>query len=165
MATVRSNKYSQTKVNWVIRQLSGNYYHEQVEEALTGRPIYMGDGDVCIARHDDEDRPRRFGMFTDVIFVIDDLFLPLRDIVANGLLHANDSGHESIILPTPRTEMAFDMAEKSVLVKQMIAGVSKFRRQRPHTRRCLNNVMLVELSGDTELIQLLKNGAYNFHRR
>ncbi|MDD5152947.1 MAG: hypothetical protein PHS95_03090 [Candidatus Pacebacteria bacterium] len=172
LATICSNKHPSGRINCIIRKLAGNYYHEQVEEALTGRPIFLKNGDACITRYDNEDPPRSLLGPKDVIFVIDDMNLPLRDIVCNGLTHANDSRmYKSIILPIPRIEIALDEGDKKEIVKEMMRGVKKFRRRRPyekprlHDKRLLNDIMLVELNGDIEVIQLLKKVAFDFHRR
>jgi O-acetyl-ADP-ribose deacetylase (regulator of RNase III) len=85
----------------------------------------LADGQVVVARSNGHAHD---GAFTNVVFVVDDLERPLREVVYNGLKAASDAGFKSVSLPTIRMGVMLEIVEKSVneAVAEMAKGIQKF---------------------------------------
>lgn len=92
----------------------------------------LKDGQTVVAKGDGHVLK---GAFKNVVFVVDDLHRPLREIVYNGLKAASDAGFAKVSLPTIRMGVMLGKVEKSVdeAVSEMASGVRKFMADHPKT--------------------------------
>ena len=95
------------------------------------------------------------GAFTNVVFVVDDLKLPLREVVCNGLKAASGAGFKLVSLPTIRMGVMRGVVEKSKdeAVNEMVGGIKKFAEEHPDTT--LKTITLV-VYNDPETQSLLQ---------
>jgi O-acetyl-ADP-ribose deacetylase (regulator of RNase III) len=107
-------------IDGVIIRSAGNLFHSQATKAMP-----LADGQVVVARSNGHAHD---GAFTNVVFVVDDLERPLREVVYNGLKAASDAGFKSVSLPTIRMGVMLEIVEKSVneAVAEMAKGIQKF---------------------------------------
>jgi len=103
-------------IDGVIMRCAGLVFHEQASKAK------LVDGRAIVVR---SDTPHK-GKFGDVVFVVDDLRLPLSDIVAAGLKAADKAGFKSVTLPAIRMGVAIGEVEKSAkeVVEEIVIGVN-----------------------------------------
>lgn len=89
-------------IDGVIQRCAGSMFHEQAAQSE------LTDGAVVIAHSTDVHN----GQFKNVIFVVDDLQQPLRNIVLAGLRAADLAGFKSVTLPTIRMGVMLGVVEK-----------------------------------------------------
>ena len=106
-------------IDGVINREAGNLFHQQAAEAMPLR-----DGQTIVARNKGHAHD---GAFTNVVFVIDDLRRPLREVIYSGLKAASDTGFKSVSLPTIIMGIMLGVVEKNVneAVAEMAKGVKK----------------------------------------
>ncbi len=92
--------------------------------------------------------------FDNVVFVIDDLQGPLRDVVTSGLKASADAGFRTVTLPTMRLGSALGLVESSTeeVVEEITAGVRNFQS----SDRSLESIAFV-VHGNMELVRLLED--------
>lgn len=114
-------------IDGVINRTAGNVFHSQASEAMP-----LSDGQTVVAKG--EARVSR-GEFKNVVFVVDDLQRPLREIVYNGLRAASDAGFAKISVPMIRMGVMLGAVEKSAeeAVSEMVSGVRRFLAEHPKT--------------------------------
>lgn len=110
----------------IIQSVAGNQFHLQVRAALP-----LTDGETVVAR---QTSPHQGG-FRNVVFVIDDLQRPLREVILAGLKAAESAGFHKVHLPTMRMGVMLGAVEKSVqeAVDEMAAGVRAFLESYPES--------------------------------
>lgn len=113
-------------IDGVIARTAGAQYHKQAAAALP-----LEHGQTVHAKR----QCQHAGEFRDVIFVIDDLQGPLRDIVYAGLEAANKAGLRHVSLPTIRMGVMLGQVEDGPkeAVLQMALGVWGFLGTYPDT--------------------------------
>lgn len=111
-------------IDGVIQRLAGNYFHSQ---ARAVGPLKHGQ--VIVAVGNEKTR----AAFKNVVFVVDDLHGPLRNIVYVGLVSAAERGFTSVTLPTIRMGMMLGAVEKSLeeAVTEISEGVRRFLKEKP----------------------------------
>src|SRR3989338_1465200 len=116
-------------IDGAIQLVAGNLFHAQAQKAL---PLEHGNTVVAKANG-----TKHKGKFSNVVFVIDDLKGPLREIVRNGLAAAAKAGFKSVSLPTIRMGVMLGAVEKTPeqTVDEMVAGVQAFLQTAPPPRR------------------------------
>jgi O-acetyl-ADP-ribose deacetylase (regulator of RNase III) len=101
ITTVNSGKVWEGAVDRAIYAQAGRYFHNQVLE-LEPAGMFQ-DGSKVLTRPVDGTRAPNT-VFRNVIFVIDDLRRPLRDIILRGLnMTEHDSAIQHVTLPLLRT--------------------------------------------------------------
>jgi len=132
----------------VIQRVAGNLFHNQA-----ARKMPLTEGQVVIAYGSINK-----GLFTNVVFVVDELSKPLRRVVYAGLKAANEAGFKSVSLPTIRMGVMLGKVEKTKekAVAEMVAGVELFKANRG------NNASLEEITfvvyNNTQTEALLRQG-------
>ncbi|MDO8507264.1 MAG: hypothetical protein Q7S53_01715 [bacterium] len=107
-------------IDGVIMNTAGNMFHNQAALALKEG---LEDGQA-IAVHAELQHDGEFG---DVIFVIDDLQQPLRNIVKAGLEAADHAGYETVTIPTIRMGVMKNQVESpDKAIKEMVIGILTF---------------------------------------
>lgn len=103
-------------IDGVIQRCAGSQYHDQARASMP-----LEDGQTVVAKQ----KRQHKGMFLDVVFVVDDLAQPLRNIVAAGLRTADERGYESVTLPTIRMGVMRGAVEKTIdkTVNEMVKGI------------------------------------------
>src|SRR3990167_1163934 len=81
-------------IDGVISRAAGDLFHAQAGAAMP-----LTDGQTVVAHSNGRAHK---GAFTNVVFVVDDLRRPLREVVQSGLRAAADAGAQSVSLPTIR---------------------------------------------------------------
>jgi len=114
-------------IDGVINRIAGNFFHSQAAKMMP-----LADGQTVVARSNGH---AHGGAFTNVVFIIDDLERPLREIIYSGLKAASDAGFKSVSLPTIRMGVMLGVVEKSAkeAVDEMAKGVKKFLVENPDT--------------------------------
>lgn len=115
-------------IDGVIQRNAGKLFHQQAFQALP-----LNHGDTIVATSNGS---KINAKFKNVVFVIDDLQGPLREIVANGLKSASKAGFRHVTLPTIRMGVMLGQVEKNVqeAVKEMVEGVNCFRSENPDSQ-------------------------------
>ncbi|HNB23848.1 MAG TPA: hypothetical protein PKZ32_15640 [Candidatus Melainabacteria bacterium] len=128
----------------VIERNAGGQFHAQAAAAMP-----LVDGQVVVAAKTAAHR----GAFDNVVFVVDDLRAPLRDVVFNGLQAAEKAGYQSVSLPALRTGVMAGKVEKTVqqTVDEMAAGVKSFMETGP---KSLKDIKFVVYNNDEILSKL-----------
>ncbi len=121
-------------IDGVIGRTAGNLFHQQAQNAMP-----LKDGKTVVARSNGS---AHNGAFANVVFVVDDLKLPLHEIVYNGPLSASDAHFKSVSLPTIRMGVMLGVMEKTIneAVAEMAKGVRKFLAENSET---LDNITFV----------------------
>lgn len=94
-------------VDEAIQGVAGNQFHQLATRQM---PHTVQQGAVIFA---DGSRIQHRGAFRHVVFVIDDLQLPLKDLVKAGLETVYARGLSSVSLPMMRTGVMAGMVEKT----------------------------------------------------
>ena len=81
-------------IDGVIMRAAGDQFHGQAAEALRTDPTVKAVACKKLGWH--------YGMFVDVVFVIDDLDEPLYEVVRRGLATASQAGYERVSMPAIR---------------------------------------------------------------
>lgn len=106
-------------IDGAIQRVAGDMFHHQARAAMP-----LSDGQVVFARamdgHD--------GRFSGVLFVVDDLKRPLREIVGAGLREAESQGLETLTLPTIRMGVMLGVCEptREAALDEMALAVREF---------------------------------------
>ncbi len=114
-------------IDGVIKRAAGNLFHAQA-----GKAMPLSDGQTVIAQGDGHVLK---GAFKNVVFVVDNLQRPLREVVYLGLKAASDAGFAKVSLPTIRMGLMLGAVEKTIdeAVSEMACGVRKFLAEHPKT--------------------------------
>ena len=78
-------------IDRVITHAAGNQFHEQAAKALQADPAVKAVACKQLGWH--------YGLFVDVVFVIDDLDEPLYGVVRRGLATASEAGYRLVSMP------------------------------------------------------------------
>ena len=107
-----------------IMHVAGTIYHSQA------RAIPLTDGQVVVAKRHGR---QHSGSFNDVLFVVDDLRLPLSDLMFSALRETQIEGYRSIAFPMMRTGVMLGAFEPNIraVVEQMRAAIDKFTHLYP----------------------------------
>jgi O-acetyl-ADP-ribose deacetylase (regulator of RNase III) len=135
-------------IDGAIMRVSGNMFHQQASMA---QPLV--DGQVVFAQSMDG----HGGVFSNVIFVVDDLRQPLRNIVLAGLNEAERQGMTTVSLPTIRTGVMAGAVEPTVgaALAEMAAGICDFQASRPSSVTSVTVVVYNDSDSETYLRKLL----------
>lgn len=95
------------RVDGAIMRKAGQQFHQIVAQRM---PTPVRQGDIIFA---DGSHIQHHGAFRHVIFVIDDLQLPLKDLVKAGLEGAFAHALQSVSLPMMRTGVMAGIVEKT----------------------------------------------------
>lgn len=108
-------------IDRVIQGKAGNGFHSQATSAMPLR-----DGQTVVARGKGISNG---GKFENVVFVVDDLERPLNEIVSAGLRAADNSGYESVTIPTIRMGVMLGIVEKTTeeVAHEMAKGIATFK--------------------------------------
>lgn len=106
-------------IDGVIQRNAGNLFHAQAGSAMP-----LKHGQTVVAKGNDTAKTA----FKNVVFVVDDLEGPLRDIVFNGLVTADAQGFKSVSIPTIRMGVMLGAVEKSLdeAISEIGEGVRRF---------------------------------------
>ena len=120
-------------IDGVIQRCAGNHFHRQAAAHT------LIEGMSVVARGDSS---RLGGRFNNVIFVVDDLQRPLKDIVSAGLQAADAAGMRTVTLPTIRMGVMFGAVEKTAqqAVTEIVSAVQEFVRESP---KCVSHIKIV----------------------
>ena len=118
ITTINSQGVWYSEIDGFIQNVSGNLFHSQPMYALINY-VCLSDGETVTAFSYGRSHK---GEFTNVIFVIDGLTLPLHKIVYNDLNAANVAGFKSVSLPIIR----MDVINKIEVVNEIAMGVKMF---------------------------------------
>ena len=107
-------------IDGVIHRAAGDLFHRQAACAMP-----FSDGQTVVAQRGSLPHG---GAFNDVVFVVDDLKQPLRNIVYAGLKAAADAGYKTVSLPMIRMGVMLGAVEKSKeeAVIEMSAAIDEF---------------------------------------
>lgn len=107
-----------------IARVAGHVFHEQAD-----RQQPLEDGDVVYAPAPDGYQ----GRFDSVIFVVDDLRRPLRDILLAGLHEADRQQLDTVTLPSLRTGVMAGAYEATVeaALDETAAALIQFQKEQP----------------------------------
>lgn len=112
-------------IDGVIQRLAGTHFHKQAAAAM---PLFhektvVAKGGGCL----------HGGKFQNVVFVIDSLEGPLRNIVRNGLRAAAEAGFKIVTLPTIRMGVMLGEVERTPqeAVTEIALGVKAYMEQYP----------------------------------
>lgn len=113
-------------IDRVIIDCAGILFHKQLRQKMPLR-----DCTSYIARSGCGHR----GEWNDVVFVVDELQVPLSDIIDIGLVTAEVNGYRSVSLPAIRTGVMLGQVEPDAetAVRELIRGVMKFVDEHPET--------------------------------
>jgi O-acetyl-ADP-ribose deacetylase (regulator of RNase III) len=130
-------------IDGVIQRLAGPVYHRQAADQM---PLH--DGQTVIAKPETV----HGGEFIDVVFVIDDLEQPLRNIVSTALKAADGAGYKAVSLPTIRMGVMLGQVEKTQeeAAQEMAEGIKMVIP----TLKCINSISIVVFH-DPEVEHLL----------
>lgn len=125
-------------IDGVIQRCAGPWYHNQAAAKQ------LTDGMTVVARGGST--PHR-GKFVDVVFIVDDLRHPLKDVVAAGLRAADAAGMYTVTLPTIRMGVMLGKVEKTAqqAVTEIVTAVQEFVQGPP---KCVAHIKIVVYSDD-----------------
>ena len=89
----------------VIYQVAGNFFHSY---ALKKMPLKDGQTILALGKG-----YKHSGLFSNVIFVVDDLKKPLHEIIYAGLKTCSDAGFKTVLIPTIRMGVMLGVVEKN----------------------------------------------------
>lgn len=112
-------------IDRAIMQSAGHVFHEQAANASP-----FTEGQTIVARGPTENPPP----FKNVVFVVDNLQLPLRQIVLAGLQAADKAGFMLVSLPTMHMGTVLELVgqTKDEIVLEMVAGIKEFLANARH---------------------------------
>lgn len=107
-------------IDGVIQRVVGNHFHSQASNKM---PIK--NEDVIFAKG------KGTSAFENVIFVVDDLQSPLRNIIYNGLIEANKNQCKVVSIPAIRTGVMLGEVEKNMkeAVHEIATGIKNFENE------------------------------------
>ncbi|HEY9716081.1 MAG TPA: macro domain-containing protein [Trichormus sp.] len=109
----------------------GQFYTQLAQQAD------LVDGQAVIARGTGE------GPIKNVVFAVDDLQQPLKNIITNALVAADKAGFKSVSIPAMRMGLMKGTVEVDgpATVDQMVRGVQEFMNQGPQSIKKINFVV------------------------
>ena len=112
-------------IDGVIQRNAGDQFHAQAQAEMP-----LSDGRVIIARGNGSGNRAQF---KNVVFVVDDLRLPLREVIFRGLKAADEAGFRVVSLPAIRMGVMLGVVEKSVQEagNETISGIRQFLASNP----------------------------------
>lgn len=130
-------------VDGAIQSVGGAKFYQDVLRALTP---HTTDGDVWFS---DGAAVSHRGKFKHVLFVFDDLLLPLAELVRNGMIEAYRQGLTSVSMPMFRTGVMAGIVEKTPIdvAKQMCNGIMAAVNDHPHQPM---DITIVVYGGDNK---------------
>ncbi len=96
-------------VDKAIKRLAGDYYHKLPGRLLTTAGLSNGQAVVATGY-----RSLHGGSFDDVVFVVDALTSPLRELLLIALKQAKTEGYTSIAIPMMRTGVMLGLVEPTL---------------------------------------------------
>lgn len=112
-------------IDGVINEHAGNFFHKQAADQMPLRDgqVIVASGEGCY----------RLILFRNVVFVVDDLRKPLRQIIKLGLEAADKAGFETVSIPTIRMGVMLGMIEKTQdeVLMEMAAAIEEFKASNP----------------------------------
>jgi O-acetyl-ADP-ribose deacetylase (regulator of RNase III) len=138
-------------IDSAIQRVSGSIFHAQ---AASHR---LRDGNVVVATGG----PVGEGRFSNIVFIIDDLRLPLSALVCSGLIVADKAGMKRVTLPTIRTGVMAGMVEPTVeaALQGMVKGIRIFTTTRVKSITGITIVVYNDPKSEQLLKDLLLSGA------
>jgi O-acetyl-ADP-ribose deacetylase (regulator of RNase III) len=131
-------------VDRAIYGVAGSQFHDQAQDILGA-----DDGTVVIV----PTQVAHPGAFRHVVFVADDLRLPLYDIVSKALKAADDAGFTSVTLPTMRMGVLMDFGgPPEQKIEEMARAVKDFGL----SAQSITSISFV-IYGDPTSFELLRN--------
>jgi O-acetyl-ADP-ribose deacetylase (regulator of RNase III) len=133
-------------IDGAINRVAKDMFHDQVRKMLP-----LSHGATVVAKS----VGKHTGKFHNVVFVIDALAGPLRDVIYNGLVAASKEAYKTVALPTIRMGVMLGQVEKTPeeAVGEMVGGVARFFDENPDTS-IESITFVVYVDPDTE--ELLK---------
>lgn len=130
-----------------IYRTSGQQFHVQAAFAID--KYELSDGQAVFATGKSIS-----GKFNAVIFVIDDLHLPLERLVFIALMSARENHCQSVVLPTLRTGIMAGVVEKTLedTIKALVNGIRTFEEAHPNTPMTITFVAY----NDERIVKLLQ---------
>ena len=131
-------------VDGAIKRKYGNWYHSrlatQIDYPKDG--VQASDGKIYIV----EGEKNRNHSFKDVIFIIDDLNLPLSTLVFNALEAAEKAGYKRIAMPSMRNGVMAGIVEKNIqeVSEAMKQGVLSFKEKYPNSALVVDIVIFYD---------------------
>lgn len=135
IAAVNSRGKWSGGIDRAIQSVAGNMYHQQAAASL---PLHHCQ--TVVARGS---RSQHRGAFDNVVFVIDDLQSPLRQVIRAGLQAADAAGMRTVSIPGIRLGAKIGVFEKSMdeVYEETEAGITGYFRQ--HTSTSIHHVKYV----------------------
>lgn len=135
-------------IDGAIQRVAGSMFHAQARNAAP-----LVDGAALLAGSIDGHR----GKFANVIFIIDDLRQPLRNIVSAGLQKAEESRFAEITLPTIRTGVMAGVVEPTVeaALDEMVSAIKAFMATDPKYVRSITIVVYNDAHAERYLAKQL----------
>ncbi|MBP9820123.1 macro domain-containing protein [Candidatus Woesebacteria bacterium] len=123
-------------VDEAIRRVAGDQFHSQALQMLRQYGLY--DGQVLPLPQKQQHR----GSFHCVLFVVDDLQQPLKELVFNALKKAEACGFRSVALPMMRTGVAAGIVERTQIevVQAVKIALLQFLIDYPYSNMQINVV-------------------------
>lgn len=132
LTTVNSGGMWFGGVDGAIQRAAGGMYHGQLN------PENLKDGQVIVAGKSGATKAQ----FKDVVFVVDDLRQPLKNLVYQGLKNADKAGLKSVNLPAFRTGvMAGAVESKEEAIKATADAIRQFQAENPSNLKDINIVV------------------------
>jgi O-acetyl-ADP-ribose deacetylase (regulator of RNase III) len=132
-------------IDGVIMSHAGSFFHKQAAKKI------LRDGQVIVAYGAGLHRIRGF---ENVVFVVDDLQRPLREIIGAGLDAADREGFKTVTLPTIRMGVMLGVVEKTPndALIEMVMAIKEFYESHP---KSLNKITFV-VYGDEAVADKLR---------
>lgn len=126
ITAINAAGYWNGRIDIAIYEIAADAFHTQARAAMP-----LKDGQTIVARGPTRQR----GGFRNVVFVVDERRMKLREIIRNGLVAASDAKFTSVTLPMIRMGVMLGKVEKTAeeAVNEMAAGVREFMRRNPNT--------------------------------
>ena len=113
-------------IDGVIQKHAGDQFHRQASAAM---PLRHLDTVRAFKRHSHS------AQFDDVLFVIDDLRTPLRDVVYKAFEAVGNAGYKTVSLPAIRTGVMLGTVEPDAqsAVAELLAGIIEYFGDYPNS--------------------------------
>ncbi|MBP7774940.1 macro domain-containing protein [Candidatus Woesebacteria bacterium] len=136
-------------VDGAIYRVAGPMYHNQLRAIMLSSGL--DNGQVVVARGDSS---KHLGNFDHVVFVVDDLYSPLAELLHAGLRVAREEGFKTIAIPLMRTGVMLGVVEKNLeaVLLQMRIAFERF------TQDGDNDIdVAIVVYNDPKAVELLSN--------
>ena len=109
-------------IDQLIQNYAGSQYHAAAKAKMP-----LEDGQTVVARQ----KTSHKGAWGDVLFVVDDLRLPLNQLVERALTAADQAGYETVSMPAIRTGVMLGVKEKTAAeaATLLMDGVRRHRER------------------------------------